>query len=65
MSQDDNYDSGMAQQVKDLLQGAMKEHLFPIMDNSLLWSPGSRNQAVVSLVVSPLYWDDELLPSTH
>ena len=32
MSQDDDHDSGMAQQVKDLVQGAIKEQLSPIMD---------------------------------
>ena len=32
MSQDDDHDSGMAQQVKDLVQGAIKEQLSPIME---------------------------------
>ena len=32
MSQDDDHDSGMAQQVKDLVQGAVKEQLSPIVE---------------------------------
>ena len=68
MSQDDHHDSGMAQQVKDLVQGAIKEQLSPIMEQLAPLSLGSRpsrNQVVVSLVMSPLYGDDESLLSTH